>query len=698
MSMIKRWRILLAVLIIGVSIVQLSTAQASRLGSLSARPETPHPKLATTLQLLAEQHDFAPMAARALAASKGIDLHEDSISVVIEPQAGLVELVDKHAIELLGGQIQLVSGKLLKALIPLNRLIDVADLVVGIAYMRLPYQPRPLVVSEGGSVFGADQYHSAGYFGQGTKVAVIDLGFAGLTSAQTAGELSNVVYTFDYTGAGLETEFNHGTAVAEIVEDVAPQADLYLLKISDEVELASAVSYCISVGIDVIVHSAGWYSTCFYDGTGFVSDIANNARDSGILWVNAAGNQAADGHWQGGFVDADGDGNLDFAVGADSMGFPSDLDGWDEGIGVTLSGGDTLHVLLTWDDWNYTPGQGSDQNYELFLLDSGGALVAWSADVQNGTQEPKEALSYTVPAGGVYEIIIYNYLAPAKPDLELFLYVNSQASTGMQYHQASSSIMTPANSPKVLAVGAINYWVWETGSIASYSSRGPSNASIYSASITKPDIVAPDGVTTYTYGASAFQGTSASAPHVGGAAALLLSEDPTRTADQLQTMLESEAIDMGTSGKDNIYGSGRIYLVPAPPSTVAVFRVTSEGDLLADGTLYSPWLSTGAADVAEWVSISTSAEPGDVVEFDPTTPGQYRISQDICSSLIAGVISTTPGVTLGTDLDASEKALLALIGIIPVKVTNEGGPIEPGDLLVTSSTKTTKSAPPCRRG
>ena len=38
-------------------------------------------------------------------------------------------------------------------------------------------------------------------------------------------------------------------------------------------------------------------------------------------------------------------------------------------------------------------------------------------------------------------------------------------------------------------------------------------------------------------------------------------------------------------------------------------------------------------------------------------------------------------------LEASaRRACLALIGIVPVKVTDEGGPILPGDLLVASST------------
>ena len=122
------------------------------------------------------------------------------------------------------------------------------------------------------------------------------------------------------------------------------------------------------------------------------------------------------------------------------------------------------------------------------------------------------------------------------------------------------------------------------------------------------------------------------------------------------------------------------------PESAAVFRVSIWGDVEIDGAVYGAAFETGAADIAEWVPITTLAEPGDVIEFDPTASMQYRVAQNACSSLVAGVISTAPGVTLGTDLDASEKALLALIGIVPVKVTDEGGPIQPGDLLVTSST------------
>ena len=151
-------------------------------------------------------------------------------------------------------------------------------------------------------------------------------------------------------------------------------------------------------------------------------------------------------------------------------------------------------------------------------------------------------------------------------------------------------------------------------------------------------------------------------------------------------------------------GDFTIYL-----DTVAVFRVDDAGNVLADGPFYGSGFYSGSADVAEWVSVSEPVEPGDVLELDPDNPGHYRKPQTACSSLVAGVVSTDPGFVLGSKVQGSaigvsgvtdgsglmtddsqlstpDRALLALIGIVPVKVTDEGGPINPGDLLVSSST------------
>ena len=145
----------------------------------------------------------------------------------------------------------------------------------------------------------------------------------------------------------------------------------------------------------------------------------------------------------------------------------------------------------------------------------------------------------------------------------------------------------------------------------------------------------------------------------------------------------------GTVTIDPDYGSNQYVTVTlhvAPDPTEAAFRVESDGTVLLDKTFYAEDFLIDSADVAEWVSVSETVGPGDVVELDPTTPAAYRRSQGACSALIAGVISTEPGVVLGEAAAFEQRALLALTGIVPVKVTDEGGPIRPGDLLVSSST------------
>jgi hypothetical protein len=120
--------------------------------------------------------------------------------------------------------------------------------------------------------------------------------------------------------------------------------------------------------------------------------------------------------------------------------------------------------------------------------------------------------------------------------------------------------------------------------------------------------------------------------------------------------------------------------------TPAVFKVDSSGIVRADGSFYGSKFLSGFADVAEWVAVSEPVTAGDVLELDPENPGQYRKSSGACSVLVAGVVSESPAIVLGGETSVEARALLALVGIVPVRVTNEAGPIEVGDLLVSSST------------
>lgn len=449
------------------------------------------------------------------------------------------------------------SRSFLRLKIPISLLPLVetlTQLIPNIAYIRPPLVPQTLAISEGVSLIGADQLHNNGNLGQGVKIAVIDLGFAGLSSAKARGELPNNVITRDFTGTGLESSTRHGTAVAEILHDVAPNAQLYLMKIGDEIDLENAVAEAMSQGIRIINHSVGWFNTSYYDGTGAIANIIQPALSAGVLWVNSAGNYGQR-HFKGLFRDSDGDGWTEFS-------------GNDESIDIRANAGETIQLYLTWRDWPFTA-----QDYDLVLLNAGGAQVAISDKTQNGAQQPTESLRYFVPATGNYRVQVKAFSANAPKELTLFSLFHN-----IEHAVARSSLVTPADMNGVLSVAAIRKENWNTGTVAPYSSRGPTNDGR-----AKPDISGPDNVATTAMGT--FEGTSAAAPHVAGAAALLMSQNTGMSALQAGARLRATAASVGSP---TAAGSGRVQLtapvIGRPDLTISntdfTPRTPNIGDLL----------------------------------------------------------------------------------------------------------------------
>jgi hypothetical protein len=87
-------------------------------------------------------------------------------------------------------------------------------------------------------------------------------------------------------------------------------------------------------------------------------------------------------------------------------------------------------------------------------------------------------------------------------------------------------------------------------------------------------------------------------------------------------------------------------------------------------------------DVAEWVESSQELAPGTVVVLDSSRSNQVVAAMHSYDSRVAGVISLQPGIVLG---EAGEgRVLVATTGRVKVKVDATSGPIQIGDLLVTS--------------
>jgi hypothetical protein len=96
-------------------------------------------------------------------------------------------------------------------------------------------------------------------------------------------------------------------------------------------------------------------------------------------------------------------------------------------------------------------------------------------------------------------------------------------------------------------------------------------------------------------------------------------------------------------------------------------------------------------DYAESVDVTgdrTHYEPGDVLVLDADNPGKMLKSIDAYSTSVSGIYSTKPG-TLGRRQitpKSPDEVPMAVVGIVPAKVSAENGPIKVGDLLVSSST------------
>jgi len=119
-----------------------------------------------------------------------------------------------------------------------------------------------------------------------------------------------------------------------------------------------------------------------------------------------------------------------------------------------------------------------------------------------------------------------------------------------------------------------------------------------------------------------------------------------------------------------------------------VFRVDGTGEVFADGG-FRPF----GADFAEEMGVRgdrSRYEPGDLLVIDPAGENRLTLSETPYSTLVAGVYSTKPGVIASQhrvdDPGQRNEVPLAVVGIVPCKVTAENGPIAAGDLLVTSST------------
>lgn len=512
-----------------------------------------NPKLATDLnELMAAYNNEGIDAALELAQERGYVDDQGMLRLVLVLDVDDTTDEGRQVIQALVGELEekgaFVEGTFLDEvtlLVPVQEAVSqveeegVESLLDGftqlehVQHVRLPtlfqnQQGRDRVVGEGVAVSEADKWHDAGVRGQGVKVGVIDLGFFGYQDLLGNGLPETVEVDPKYFDRFFNEEV-HGTGVSEIVHEMAPDAELYIGIAPHPQALFDVATWMADNGVRVINFSAG-SSYGPFDGTSIMAEIVDRMAARGVLWVNAAGNEAQS-HWRGTFQDEDGNGWLDFEPGRELM---------------TVAGDD---VTLSWWQGN------QDVDYDLcFFNQSGTRRLACSAEIQAPGAGIDPVEGRQVQGGRHYLGVFLNGDDPDSSPLDIFVHGEIHP----DFQVAEGSLSTPADARGALAVGAV---IAENDRLAPYSSQGPT-----ADGRKKPELSAPTHVKSVAYSDSpvGFNGTSAAAPHIAGAGALVLSAFPNMTRDELAQYLITHTKDLGPSGYDFGYGEGRLALGNAP--------------------------------------------------------------------------------------------------------------------------------------
>ncbi|MDX6525247.1 MAG: hypothetical protein QOI43_758 [Gaiellales bacterium] len=576
------------------------------------------------------------------------------------------------SIHRLGGTITLRRGNTLQVRLPLAKLkkMRASDGVRGAGPVSVGWADT--IISQGVYRSGADVLQAQGLRGDGVKIAVLDLGFGTRWRSKLGTELPSAagidaVQCFDKTTgqpeiAGLsssDTPTSHGESVAEVVHDMAPNATLTLVNYNTELEFDKADDWLAhgpdgKPRVDIIVHSNSFLDGPF-DGTGETAQTVDAARAAGVLWVNSAGNYGQR-HWAGTAGDLDGDTYADMTD--------------QNGLTFSIAANAGMGASLQWSNCTVDgkPSAARTVSYELDITPAGGNGALPLAQGLRDATRPLEIVSWTAPVAGRYELRARLLTAGAVCRFDVFA-----GGIDLDQPTVAESIPTPGDAAGSLTVGAFD---WATGLLAPYSSQGPTPDGRL-----KPELIAPAS-TTVSPGL-AMVGTSASAPHVAGAAALLIQR--ARAAGQpsdpatITQLLEASALDVGDPGPDNQTGYGKLRLDLVAPVVRATWPVAGASvggivhpsiQVIEDGTIDSETLTLDgqllAVDTAQ-PKIDTRLLPDGPHELDVHVTD---MSGNVGLLALPFVVDNTPP-TLATGLSAAARHTSAGASL-PVAVRDAG--------------------------
>lgn len=506
-----------------------------------------------------------------------------------------------------------------------------------------------------------------GFDGTGIKIGILSDGVRNLAAAQASGDLGPVTVLPGQSGTSAGQcsptgSCDEGTAMLELVHDLAPGAQLYFATaFGTSANFAQNIRDLRTAGCDIIIDDVFYFAESpFQDGQapsvvsptngGGVAQAVNDVTAGGALYFSSAGNSGnkndnTSGVWEGDFVDG---GDAPAPIGAANgrvHQFPLDGATPAQNFNVVVTAGSSQYNL----NWSDSLGA-SGNDYDLYALNAAGTtIVASSTTTQDGNDDPFEAIGVT--AAGTRLVIVKfsgaaRYLRLTTNRGRLTVNTPGQTSghsTALNAFGVAATPALPANGgpfpgPHV-ATNVVETFSSDGPRRLFYQPNGaaftPGNVSSTGGIVRqKPDITATDGTSVTGAGGFGIQffGTSAAAPHAGAIAAIIKQANPSLTPAQIRTTLQSTAIDIEAAGVDRDSGSG---------------IVMADSALASLGLLGPPaYLSLGAPTVDNFGgNLNEYLEPGEGADINIPL---INTGIATATTVSATLSSTTPGVTLSS--------------------------------------------------
>jgi uncharacterized repeat protein (TIGR01451 family) len=477
----------------------------------------------------------------------------------------------KKELEGLGLKSAAVFGKVVSGLFPMSAIDKMSQSShLNFARSAMAVNNVGAVTSQGDAAIKADiARQDFGVDGTGVTVGVLSDSYdclAGAAADIASGDLPLGVNVLDDSACpGID----EGRAMLQIVHDAAPGASLaFNTAFLGTANFAQGIINLANANSQVIVDDVIYFAEPMFQD-GIIAQAVDTVKGNGVAYFSSAGNQSRKSY-EDSFR-----GGQEIRIGSETF----EAHDFNPGSGadifqqIRISRGGTVLLSLQWDSPAASAGgSGSPNDVDIYLTDDPPTRVLASSTDSNIGLDPVEVLSYQNKGRSKnFNLLIVN-AGGANPGKIKYVRFGNAAIN--EYDTQSSTSYGHANAVGAEAVGAA-YWqdtpAFGTNppQLESFSSVGGtpilfdvSGNRLPSPEIRfKPNVVGPDGgSTTFFYSSDSdgdgfpdFFGTSASAPHVAGVAALMLQANPSLQPLDIFSAMESTAVDMddpGTSGFD----------------------------------------------------------------------------------------------------------------------------------------------------